>query len=222
MSEGKITAAKAARLGMLVLAFLAAILTVQAFAAKPAEAVCATYPDCGTSVDDTPTNPIHVIPPNDKFSTATSVPFAERADQKLSADTTLATLESGEPRPYSGTKDCGIYGISNSVWYKFTPAATVYAYDSWFSTYGSKFDTVLGLYTGSSLTSLQQVECSNNNSYPNTSPYADSMRAKLVAGKTYYLQVSGTGGKRSGYLKLEIQAGCVYRTSTSLSPACYL
>ena len=71
-------------------------------------------------------------PPNNNFSAAASVPFAERTVQKLSADTTLATLEYGEPRPYGGTKDCGINGISNSVWYKFTPTTSVYAYDSYF------------------------------------------------------------------------------------------
>jgi hypothetical protein len=38
MSESKITATKVARLGVLVLAFLAALVAVQAFGAKPAEA----------------------------------------------------------------------------------------------------------------------------------------------------------------------------------------
>jgi hypothetical protein len=38
MSESKITATKVARLGVLVLALLAALVAVQAFGAKPAEA----------------------------------------------------------------------------------------------------------------------------------------------------------------------------------------
>ena len=41
MSESKITATKVARLGVLVLALLAALVAVQAFGAKPAEALCA-------------------------------------------------------------------------------------------------------------------------------------------------------------------------------------
>src|SRR5215208_7260549 len=39
MSESKITATKVARLGVLVLALLAALVAVQAFGAKPAEAI---------------------------------------------------------------------------------------------------------------------------------------------------------------------------------------
>jgi hypothetical protein len=38
MSESKITATKVARLGVLVVAFLAALVALQAFGAKPAEA----------------------------------------------------------------------------------------------------------------------------------------------------------------------------------------
>jgi hypothetical protein len=68
----------------------------------------------------------------------------------------------------------------------------------------------MGLYTGSSLTSLQQVNCSNNNRLAN---YTDTMTTKLQVGKTYYLQVSGTGGKRSGVLKLSTSVGCQYNST---------
>ena len=64
------------------------------------------------------------------------------------------------------------------------------------TTENSSFDTVLAIYQGSSLTSLRQVACSNDNSLPNWNDrlYA----AALPKGQTYYVQLSGTGGARSG------------------------
>jgi hypothetical protein len=119
-------------------------------------------------------------------------------------DTTLATMEAGEPRPSSPTKDCGIYGHDNSVWYKVTipSVSSTWSPNLWVSSGGSSFDTVLALYKGSSLGTLQQVECSNDNSGPN---WTDSLSVggdKLTAGQTYYLQLTGTGGARSGKYQL--------------------
>jgi hypothetical protein len=124
----------------------------------------------------------------------------------VDGNTALATMEKKEPRPYSLTKDCGITGVSNSVWFKFTIPSD---YSSWsthlrFYTGGSSFDTVLALYKGSSLGTLQQVECSNDNYFPN---WTDSLSVgvdKLSAGQTYYLQLSGTGGARSGEYRLAL------------------
>jgi hypothetical protein len=119
-------------------------------------------------------------------------------------DTSLATLEASEPQPYDATKDCGIYGISKTVWFKISLSANGQIK---VSTSGSSFDTVLGLYKGSSVTSLQQVGCSNDNS----SNWTDTMTAGVVAGQTYYLRLSGTGGLRSGAYKLIVSAS--YGTS---------
>ncbi len=100
-------------------------------------------------------------PSNDNFPAARALSESFHWD---SGTTAKATLEVGEPRPYHPTQDCGIFGISNSVWYKVTPdeSGTLEA-----TTQGSSFDTVLALYKGSSLSSLQQVACSNDNSIPN-------------------------------------------------------
>jgi hypothetical protein len=123
-------------------------------------------------------------------------------------NTSGATMEVGEPRPYSSTNDCGIYGISNSVWWKVTVPSNLYSsyYGSTGGAYlkltteNSSFDTVLAVYKGSSLTSLQQVACSNNNSLPN---WTDKLYAPgLPKGQTYYVQLSGTGGARSGAYSL--------------------
>ena len=69
MNESKITLTKCARLAMVVLAFVAALVALQAFGAEPAEAICINYPDCGPG--DTEPTP----PPNDNFLAAKLRPF---------------------------------------------------------------------------------------------------------------------------------------------------
>jgi hypothetical protein len=196
MNESKFSVASGVRLAMVILAFVAALVAVQAFGAKPAEALCATP-----------------LPPAGKD------PFAEAPQLRVGTGSTVycmehegttagATMEAGEPRPYASYKDCGIYGISNSVWWKVTVPSNLYSsyYGSTGGAYlkltteNSSFDTVLAVYKGSSLTSLQQVACSNNNSLPN---WTDKLYAPgRPKGQTYYVQLSGTGGARSGSYKL--------------------
>jgi hypothetical protein len=199
MNERTFSVTKGVRLAMVMSALLLALAAGQALSAQPAEAICANYPDCGTPDP----GEVEAVPPaNDNFSAAKSLSWLQ--DGYVYGDTTYATLQSGEPRPYSATRDCGVLGISNSVWYKITPN---YTGTVKFSTAGSSFDTVLGLYKGSSLTSLQQVNCSNDNSSPN---WTDNMTTQVQAGQTYYLQLSGTGGARSGKFKLYADWGCYY------------
>jgi hypothetical protein len=195
MNESKFTLANGARLFVAMLAVLVAVVALQALAAKPAEALCTTNdPNCQ--------NPSPLPPANDNFSAAKSLSLL--SSTPVSGSTTFATLQSGEPKPYSSTMDCGVLGISNSVWFKVTPN---YRGDIKVSTAGSSFDTVVALYKGSSLTTLQQVNCSNNNSSPN---WTDNMVANVDAGQTYYLQLSGTGGARSGSYKLDVRWNCYY------------
>lgn len=181
------TLAMKPRLMMLVVALLVTFLGAMIYGIKPAQACC---------LPEQPTAPI-----NDNFSAARALQWF----QTYSGTTQLATIQTSEPRPYSPYKDCGRLGISNSVWYKITLAPSAYPQRMKFSTAGSKFDTVLTLYKGSSLTSLQQVDCSNNNSLPG---YTDDMFTTVATGQTYYLQLSGTGGLRSGTYKLRFTDGC--------------
>jgi hypothetical protein len=210
MNESKYTeTTKAVGFAMVMLvAFLLGLAVAQAMSANPAEAgICV---NCGgggggpVGGQSTPPPP----PPTDNFLSASRVPYGQ--DSGTQANTTSATLESGEPKPYSSTKDCGKYGIQNSVWYKVTPT---YTGTVKFSTARSDFDTALGLYQGSSLTLLQQVECSNNNVYNLT----DTLTTQVKAGQTYYLQVSGTGnagfGTRWGTMSLLTDWGCYYSSS---------
>jgi hypothetical protein len=110
----------------------------------------------------------------------------------VAGNTEKATKETGEPSPSLSGVDCGISGTSNSVWFEVTPQRGGWLY---LTTEGSSFDTVLGVYEGSSLSTLSQVDCSNENFGANST---DKMSAPVAANKTYYVQLSGTGGARSG------------------------
>lgn len=148
-------------------------------------------------------------PANDSFSGALDLATIRSS---TTDGTTLATMEAGEPRPYSPTKDCGITGVSNSVWFKFTyggqgglpqlPSPNAY-YN--FDTQGSNFDTVLALYEGSSVNTLKQIECSNDNGLPNWNDNLSVPQSKLSVGHTYYVQLTGTGGARSGKYQLHYE-----------------
>ncbi len=116
---------------------------------------------------------------------------------KVTGDTGKANKEAGEPSPSLSGIDCGNSGVSNSVWYKVTPQKSGWLY---LTTEGSSFDTVLGVYEGSSIDTLSQVDCSNENFGANGT---DKMSAKVTANKTYYVQLSGTGGAHSGAYTLK-------------------
>jgi endonuclease/exonuclease/phosphatase family metal-dependent hydrolase len=150
-------------------------------------------------------------PVNDMFSGALDLATVG-SSSTTTGYTTRATMEAGETRPSSPTKDCGIYGVSNSVWFKFTyggqgglpPLPSPNAYYN-FDPQGSNFDTVLALYEGSSLGTLRQIECSNDNSLPDWNDNLSIPQSKLSVGKTYYVQLTGTGGARFGKYQLHYE-----------------
>jgi hypothetical protein len=203
-----------------LIALLLALTLLLAVSARPAHACVRLPPPPGTDsfaaaswldvgYDDT----VH-LDGDHSSSTSCSTPQGITTP----GNTSGATMEVGEPRPYSSIKDCGIFGVSNSVWWKVTVpfhlpsrlyGTTGGAYLKLF-TGGSSFDTVMAVYQGSSLTSLRQVTCSNDNSLPN---WNDRLYAgALQRGQTYYGQLSGTGGARSGSYSLN---------STWMSPSEY-
>jgi hypothetical protein len=188
---------KAKKLAIVAVTALLLALTLFAVSERPAHA-CLTAVSYG----------------DDSFARAASPytpPLADHiaCDGKYYTQGTLqygnssgATMEVGEPQPNSSTKDCGYLGISNSVWWKVKVPARYDGSSGAYlrlSTKGSSFDTVLAVYQGSSLTSLRQVACSNDNSLPN---WNDVLIERLRSGQTYYLQLSGTGGARSGSYNL--------------------
>ena len=91
------------------------------------------------------------------------------------SNTVNATVEAGEPAP-----TCAGAG-GHSVWYTFTPTvtATVQA-----DTLTSDFDTVIAVYTGSSINALTSVGC-NDQFGGNQS----LLQFSATAGVTYHIQV---------------------------------
>ena len=94
---------------------------------------------------------------------------------------TNATKESGEPNHAGGTG-------GKSVWWSWvapsTGTVTV-------STAGSSFDTLLGLYTGSAVSSLTTIA---SNDDANGSVTTSLLTAPVVAGTEYEIAVDGYGG----------------------------
>jgi Ca2+-binding RTX toxin-like protein len=132
-------------------------------------------------------------PPNDHFASRTTIPAVPFSEV---VSTLEATTEPAEPSPACGP-------IGKTVWYEYTPPAdTVLGA----STAGSGFDTLTGIWTGSSLGALTPVACS------------DSSRTVFGAdgGTTYLIQLGGWEGD-AGTLSFrlrEVDAGFISGTVT--------
>jgi subtilisin-like proprotein convertase family protein len=98
----------------------------------------------------------------------------------------FATKEPNEP--YHGGKQGG-----SSVWYSWTPNADGIAT---FDTRGSTFDTLLGVYTGTSLSNLTLVACDDDSGGFYTSMASFNVAANL----TYRIAVDGMTGDAGTFL----------------------
>jgi hypothetical protein len=134
------------------------------------------------------------VPANDDFADAIAVPGLPFQDSRSTAN---ATLQPGEPRP------CGTIGAT--VWYAFTPPADA---SIAVETFGSGFDTVVSVYTGSSLTNLTRVTCNDDSLLTpvfGTSPHESQAIFTVTGGTTYYIQAGGFQGA-TGMLALSIRS----------------
>jgi hypothetical protein len=110
----------------------------------------------------------------DNFVNAATVPLGSISN----ATTYGATTQTGELNACAGYK---------TVWYRYTPATTrtIIA-----NTNDSSFDTVLAVYVGSSLDSLDLLVCNDDQPESLTS----KVKLKVYAGTTYFFQVGGYSG----------------------------
>ncbi|MGC9451915.1 MAG: S8 family serine peptidase [Oceanipulchritudo sp.] len=115
-----------------------------------------------------------VLPPNDAFADATEI---TEFPAVVTGFNTAATREPGE---YENPN----YSINNTVWWKWTAPRDL---DVAVSTNGSSFDTVMGVFSGTSLGALTLVGF-DDESGVNRASY---LRFSAVAGTTYHFQVSG-------------------------------
>jgi hypothetical protein len=110
-----------------------------------------------------------------------------------------STTESGEPV----ASDSGQSSPKRTVWWKWTCPAAAPAYMA-FTTRGSVFDTVLGIYTGSAVNALTEI-VSNDDYYRVQSQVAFAP----VANTTYYIQVDGYDSTDTGDIALSWLGGAI-------------
>jgi hypothetical protein len=144
-------------------------------------------------------------PVNDLFARALALTGSSGKSSVVS--TTNATKEFGEPAhaDNSGGK---------SVWWSYQPSADgVLTLDT-----AAKFDTLLALYTGTSVDKLTPI-ASNDDAYSGV-PGGGSLIAQAVrANQTYYIAVDGYDGvSGSVALNYSFVPGTVYRLTTSHGP----
>jgi PKD domain/Bacterial Ig domain/Carboxypeptidase regulatory-like domain len=125
-------------------------------------------------------------PANDAFAAATPLDAALPA--YFYGDNRLATKEAGEPE-HAG--DPG----GASVWFKWTPTSSGPVE---ISTCPYGVDTLLAVYTGSALGSLQTV-AANDDGGSGCSTGASATSFEAVAGTTYRIAVDGKGGSAGAF-----------------------
>lgn len=160
---------------------------------EPPETVSLSLPD---SIDErylvgqsrTATALIRDLKHNDNFEDAYVLSGLAAS---TSGDNNGATRESGEPRHYGNTG-------STSVWWKWT--ATTNTTVS-LSTVGSSFDTILAVYSGSSVNALTLLASDDDS--------GGGLTSRLVfaatAGTTYSIAVDGYGNAQSGLISLALE-----------------
>ncbi|MEO8609123.1 MAG: hypothetical protein ABI690_14635 [Chloroflexota bacterium] len=138
---------------------------------------------------------------NDNFAGRLSV-ILPTGFYVFSDGTVNATLEGSEPVPVCGT------GLNKTVWFTFTTPASPATASYTFSTAGSSFDTILGVYTGGSIGSLSPVGCNDDAS---ASLITSQLTLTLTASTTYQIQVGGFKGRYGAYT-FRVQQGAVPTT----------
>jgi hypothetical protein len=130
------------------------------------------------------------VPANNNFASAIAINFSGASTQ-VNGTNVAATKEAGEPNHAGNTN-------VHSVWWKWTPASGGNAI---ITTLGSNFDTALGVYTGSTVSTLAQVASNDdveaatasNNSDPNRIR-TSTVTFAAAAGTTYFIAVDGWDG----------------------------
>jgi outer membrane protein assembly factor BamB/subtilisin family serine protease len=135
---------------------------------------------------------LSLAPANDNFANATTL---SGASAQGTARNNSATLEAGEPR---------ILGFEGggSVWYKWTAPRSGRFQVSAFS---QDFDTVLAIYTGSSLNTLNLVLSGDNtDSGPGLTNADSRCDLNATAGTTYYFQADTKAGNARGTIVVSV------------------
>lgn len=134
-------------------------------------------------------NELQAAPANDNFANAEAIASSFGS---VTNNTATATKEAGEPN------HAGSIG-GHSVWYKWT-ATNLNSVGMTFTLRNSStnFDTLLAVYTGSSVGTLTQIAA--NDDYGSTPTSTTStVFFPTVSGTTYYIAIDGFGGGSGNY-----------------------
>lgn len=131
-------------------------------------------------------------PANDNFGSAIAITNQSGSE---TGNTRGATEQSGEPE-HAGSSN------GRSIWYNYqwNQAGTAMVT---MDTIGSEFDTVLAVYTGSTVSALTPVTSNNNIDGTTTASRVSFM---ATAGVTYRIAVDGTGENEGGAITLRWSA----------------
>jgi hypothetical protein len=130
-------------------------------------------------------------PANDNFANAQVV---SGSSVNVTGTNVEATAQTGEPNHYS-------YHVARrSVWYKWVAPSTA---SFGISTSGSSFDTLLAVYTGSSLTALTKIG-SNDDEYNSYNDKTSVFTFPATSGVTYLIAVDGSNSA-TGSIGLHIE-----------------
>jgi hypothetical protein len=148
-------------------------------------------------------------PPNDNFANAQVIGGCSGS---VTGTNFLATKEAGEPTQLQASS-----GSMRSVWYQWqAPSSASVTID----TEGSDFDTILSVYTGSSVGSLSLVTNGTNDDVVPGSDVTSSVTISVTQGTLYSIEVNGydndgTGGD-TGNIKLNWSESSCGVTAPSL------
>ncbi len=121
---------------------------------------------------------VGLAPANDNFANATAI---TGETGKVNGTNLNASKETGEPT-LSGD---GSTGVGKTVWYKWTAPS---AGDFSFSTFTSSFSPIIGVYTGTSVSALTNVQTDT-----------DVVTITASANATYYIAVDGSDSNSGSF-----------------------
>ena len=179
------------------------VLTAKSVTSSQSVTIQASYTSGGVTKTATKTvtiNPQSSAPVNDNFANATVI---SGSSGSTTGSNVGATSQSGEPLVTSYSS------ATKTVWWKWTaPTSGIVTID----TIGSSFDTQMGIYTGSSLSSLSLKAKDDDGGSSMTS----KCTFDCTSGTTYYICVGGYSGA-SGSIKLNWNVTTSSKTLSSIS-----
>jgi len=118
-----------------------------------------------------------LAPANDNFIAAQPLLGNSGSIVLNNTSNSLATTEISEP-----------LHAAQSVWFIWFASVTA---QTTIDTHGSNFDTLLGVYTGNTVTALTEIASNDDDGFPNGT---SSVIISAIAGQTYYIAVAKKAG----------------------------